>query len=880
MPKWIRIYSTSALEWWARFIGHHPRLTILFSFLAAVTVLIYAINHFTIDTDLNNMISDKLPYRRLEKEFQQAFPQLGDTILIVVDAKTPEAARHQTKRVADRLEKESGLFKAVYIPGGGRFFEENGLLYLSMDELEDLADGLANVQPFLGFISNDFSLRGLFSVIKQIVGAEVEEKGRLVPVLDQVSKAFEGATSNAPYPLSWQELMIGEKAAREMSRQFIIAEPLLTEKGLFAGERAIQAIRGITKELELDGTNGVRVRLTGDVVLAYEDLLTVRRGIGFETLLSFILVSLALVIGLRSGRLVLASLLTLLVGLTWTLGFAMALVGHLNLISVTFGVLFIGLGIDYSIQYCLRYRELIALGIDHPEAIVGTGMRLGKSLLLCTITTAIGFYSFLPTAYTGVSELGLISGTGMFINFFATLTVLPALLTLMPLKRGKIKIFEPHKALYLLPYKHARAIGVGAIAVCISAVFFLPKVHFDYNPLNLYDPGSEAVSTIKELFQDENTPPWTLSVIAENEGRAKEMAIKLGRVKEVRQAITLASFVPENQAEKLNIISEIAVFMPPRLRSLEPVRLSYEEKMKSLSNLEKALKHERLGSREEQDAYWMSIRRLRKTVEEFKTMFANPDKGRKAVENLEKVLLSNLPFLYDGIETSLRAHPFTDSNLPEELRSRYVTSDGRYRVEVFPKENILNIDALERFVGAVTAVAPSAINTAVAIREAGRAVVQSFTQAIFYAIIAIVIFLLIDLKSIWDTLLILLPLGLSLLLTGGISAALDIPFNFANVIVVPLLLGFGVDTGIYFVYRFKTEPPPSGNMLETSTARALFFSTLTTILSFGTLSFSTHRGIASMGKLLIICIGFLMISTLLVLPGLLGFLQKSRGRNS
>jgi predicted RND superfamily exporter protein len=213
------------------------------------------------------------------------------------------------------------------------------------------------------------------------------------------------------------------------------------------------------------------------------------------------------------------------------------------------------------------------------------------------------------------------------------------------------------------------------------------------------------------------------------------------------------------------------------------------------------------------------------------------------------------------------------------LRSRYITPDGRYRVEVFLKGNLLNTDALERFVAAVTAVVPSAINVPVTIREAGGAVVRSFIQATIYATIAIMLFLLIGSKSVWVTFFTLLPLGLSLLLTVGTSAALDIPFNFANVIVVPLLLGYGVDTGIYFVYRFKTDPPASGNMLETSTARALFFSTLTTILGLGTLSFSTHRGIASMGKLLIICIGFLMISTLLVLPGLLGS-KKSRGRNS
>ena len=185
---------------------------------------------------------------------------------------------------------------------------------------------------------------------------------------------------------------------------------------------------------------------------------------------------------------------------------------------------------------------------------------------------------------------------------------------------------------------------------------------------------------------------------------------------------------------------------------------------------------------------------------------------------------------------------------------------------------------MKRFVKAVSALAPHSTDTPVTIREAGNAVVRSFLLATLYAFLVITLFMLIELKSLSDTALVLAPLVLSLLMTGAASAILDIPFNFANVIVIPLLLGSGVE-GIYFIHRFRTDPPPSGNMLETSTARALFFSTLTTILSFSTLSFSPHRGMASMGKLLTICIASLMITTLIFLPAVLKFV-KPRTRNS
>ena len=439
MLKWPRIDTARLLEGWTRSIVRHPLLVVILSSLVVVASLFYTISHFRINTDLADMISDQLPYRKLEKDLQRAFPQLGSTIVVVIDAEIPEAASHVRDRMLEGLKKEASRFKRIYVPGGGEFFEKNGLLYMSLKELEDLSDSLASAQPLLGFLSQDLSLRGLFSVLEKIVAQEVDAEGKksLIPFFDRLSEAFEAAASGRPFQLSWQELIVGKDAAKAMSRQFIILEPLLDENSFSGGGPAIEAIRRIRNDLALDQAGSAKVRLTGDVALEYENLVAVRGSMGVTTLISFILVALALAVGLGSGRLVFASLLTLLVGLIWTLGFAIVFIGHLNLISVAFGVLFIGLGIDYGIQFCLRYRESIESGLDHHPAIVSTVKAIGVSLRLSTVGAAIGFYSFLPTAYTGVLELGLIAGTGMFINLFATLVLLPALLTLMPLKKDK-----------------------------------------------------------------------------------------------------------------------------------------------------------------------------------------------------------------------------------------------------------------------------------------------------------------------------------------------------------------------------------------------------------------------------------------------------------
>jgi len=873
-----RNFSAHLFERWADFISHHSLLVLLLSALATVGILVYTANHFRIDTELSDMISEKLPYRKLEKDFQAAFPQFKETILVVVDAETPEGARLQTEKLAKRLKKESGLFRDVYMPGSGEFFERTGLLYLSVKDLEALSENLASAQPLLGLISRDFTLRGLFSVVERVVSQEgdLDQKTRLIPFINRLTQAIESVAASHPKQLSWYELILGKDMAQEASRQFIIIDPVPNGE-LAGGEAAIQAIYRIRDELGLYEANGIKVRLTGDVVLNYETLLIVNKAMGLTTLASFILVALVLVIGLGSARLVFASLLTLLLGFIWTLGFALFFVGRLNLISVAFGVLFIGLGIDYGIQYCIRYRELITSGLDHHGAVIETAKGLGVGLRLCAVAAAIGFYSFLPTPYTGVSELGLIAGTGMLINLFATLSLLPAFLTLFPLKKAGLKEFTLDRPLYKLPYQYARPIVVGAIVIAIGTLPFLPKLYFDYNPLNLYNSESEAVLTIQELFKNEGTAPWTISVLARDGQEAKEMVERLRGLKEVKEAITLTSFVPEDQPRKLAILSDLSLIMPPGLETLKPEKLTYEKYIASFEHLEASLKKALSPSPGGGDEYDASINRLYRSLEGFKKVLDHPEKGKKTFDKLERSLLTNLPVLFQQLQTSLQARAVKESELPAELRSRYVAPDGRYRVEVFPRENILKADSLRRFVETVAAIAPNATDAPVTIREAGNAVVRSFLLATLYALLAISLYLLIELRRFRDALLALLPLGLSLLMMAAASVILDLPFNFANVIVVPLLLGSGVED-VYLIYRFRKDPPLSGNMLETSTARALFLSTLTTILSFSALSFSPHRGMASMGKLLTIGIGFLMITTLVFLPALLKFV-KNTGRD-
>jgi len=850
-------------------------LTLLFTGI----VLYYTMAHLGIDASTADMLSETLPFRRNLKDFEQAFPQLQGTMLIVIHGKTPDLAQGASTILAKSLRNETRIFKTVYVPGGGKFFEKHALLYLSPKKLEDLADNLAKIQPFLGKLTRNQDLKGLFSMLTDAVNAVIDgEDIDLTPLFHQISEAIEALLNHRQYQVSWQELMQGGKLDPDRLRRFIVVQPRVDYSQLLPAKAAIREIRRLTRELHLTKDYGVNVGLTGKIALKYDQWQSVRRGAKLASIVSTILVGAILFAGLGSSWLVLVSLLSLAIGLIWTAGFASVAVGHLNLISVTFAVLYIGLGVDYAIHFCLHYKELIQKGNSHSEALVQTAQNIGSSLVLCAITTALGFYAFVPTAFAGMAELGIISGTGIFINLFISLTILPALLSLMPLSPKKTKPQAPRHVSTLfssLTSRYARVIWIGTLALGIGALFLLPRVSFDWNTLDLRDPNNESVVILKKLLSNSKTSPWYLNVLAPNFRAATEYGARLDKLDPVYKCITLGDFIPSHQTEKLDIIENIALIIGPELlgKDHQPPSSSADQ-ISAMHNFSLSLEtYLKTGGN------FPLVRAARTLHTDLRHLyFALNTQGQQPahmLRGLNRSLLSSLPEQLRLLQVSLEADRITWDNLPKDLARRWVTRDGRYRIEIFPRENLLDSAALRRFVIAVHSVVPNAIGLPVIDLEAGDAVVRAFQQASLLSLFAITILLLILMRPRSDTILVLLPLLLAGAFTGAASVLFDVPFNFANIIALPLLLGVGVDNGIHMVHRAHIMPFLDGQILRTSTARAVVYSALTTIFSFGSLILSTHRGIRSMGQLLTIGIVFILICTLIVLPALLRSRQEA-----
>ncbi len=847
-----------------------PLVVVLVALLACALALDYLVQNLRFNTDTEDMLSAELEWRQNNIHLKQAFPQDSDTLTVVLEAATPDEVEDGALALAGALAGRQEVFHDLFLGELDPFFRRNGLLYLDLPELEQLADDLAAIQPLLARLVREPTLPGLFGVLGEAL--DELDKGEEVPIgeaLDAVAAVLEAAAAGRPGRLSWARLMRPDEEQEPPWRAILVTRPVLDYSSLLPAAEPMALIRGIARELGLVPEQGIRVRLTGGAALANDEMLSVSRGAELAGLLSLVMVIAVLAWGLRSAVLIVASLLTLLAGLLLTAAFAILSVGELNLISVAFAVLYIGLGIDFAIHYCLCYRERLAAASAPRAALLGAAQVVGGSLALCAITTAVGFYAFIPTAYKGVAELGIIAGTGMLISLLLSLSLLPALLALLPVPRWRAPV-SLRGALFDLPQRHPRGVLRIALLLALGALVSLPWVRFDPDPLHLQDPGAEAVQTLKELLASGEESPLAINILRRSLEEARSLKQALEPLPTVREVVTLEDLVPAEQEEKMLIIEDLRLLVGEDLSMEQTPRAG--DTAAALAAMQ-ALQDRLDAWLEGGDGVPLAAqaRRLRAALAEWRSR----QEGRTAerlgtsLEDLAQRLLGLLPGRVRALGESLEAAPFGIGELPPRIALRWRSPQGLYRIEVRSAVDLNDNGQLQRFVREVQAVAPDAADSPVTYVEAGRAVVEAFRQAFVLALVLIALLLLWLMDDRRDVLLVLSPLLLASLLTAAATVLLDQPFNFANIIALPLLLGIGVDSGVHIVHRYHANRLAGTRLMHSSTARAVVVSALTTICSFGNLAFSPHAGTASMGLLLTLGVLFTLVCTLLVLPALL-----------
>ena len=848
------------------FCSRHAAPVIVASILLGIVSSWYAVTHFRMTTDINQLISPNISWRQREAEMEKAFPHF-ELIVAAINAPTQELVEAAANALAQRLSQQKDLFRTIDQPKGGKFFAQNGLLFQSTADLKSQMDMLTQAQRLVQVLAGDPSLRGVIQTLQfgllGVQGGQITLDAMTWP-LTQAADTIEKVNAGQPTNFSWYALVQGHPPTSGDLLRFLEIRAVLDYSELEPGRRATDAVRQAAVDLDIAGKYQAQLRLTGPVPMADEEFSTIKENAELNATVTITIVLFILWLALRWVRIILAVFVCVAVGLAMTAAVGMLLVGTLNLISVYFAVLFVGLGVDFGIQFSVRYRAERHDVDEVHEALLQTGRHAGAPLTLAALATAAGFLSFLPTVYKGVSELGLIAGIGMLIAFATSVTLLPALLSVLKPPS------EPEQLGYsaLAPVdsfleRHRIAILVVTAVVVTAGLPLLYWLRFDFNPMNLRSPKTEAVSTYLALKNDPDSGFNDIQVLAPSLETADQVAAKLRALPEVKRVLTLSSFIPADQQQKLPLIYNAAKVLLPLLNPTAPSQPPTDAQNVSMMGSTVDALRRLAGNGTGSGA--VAARRLADAM-------AALSKADPAVrQRLQDIIVQPLRIALDDLRTLLTAREVTRANLPPDLVREWVTAEGKARVDVAPSGDAADNEVLQKFARAVQAVAPEATEGPISILEARREVVVAFIEAGACALLSIGVLLWLTLRRFGDVLLTLVPLLLAGVVTLEICVLIDLPLNFANIIALPLLLGVGVAFKIYYIMAWRAGQT---NLLQSVLTRAVTFSACTTATAFGSLWFSSHPGTSSMGKLLAISLLTTMAAAALFQPVLMGKPRK------
>ncbi len=839
-----------------------PWAIIAITAILTVVTAAYSVRNFSINTNVNRLISQDLDWRQRELAVDRSFPHRNDTILVVVEAPTSEQATEANAALLKRLQGQSALFQSVQSLNESEFFQRHALLFASTEDVKGFATQFAQAQALFQVLNTDPTLRGLVQALTfGLAGLQ-----RKMYTLDDMARpltmfatTLEDVVAGRPASFSWRELVNRKAPTPGELRRFILIKPVLDFTQLEPGAVATKAIRQAVSDLKLESDYRARVRLTGSIPIQDEEFGTLKEHWELNAAVSLGFLIGILWLALGSARIIVAVLISIFCGLAMTAAMGLWLVGSLNPISVAFAVLFVGIGIDFGIQFGVRYRAERHEEPDLRKSLLNAARHVGIPLTLAATATAAGFMSFLPTHYRGLSELGLIAGLGMIIAFLVSITLLPALLKLFNPPGEK----EPLGYASLAPVdsfmeRHRIPIIVGTAVISLGGLPLLYYLQFDFNPMNLRSPKVESVATFLELRTDPNAGANAIDVLAPNLEDARATAERLRKVPEVNGIMTLDTFVPGDQEQKLTYIRALAKALEPAFKAPARPAPSDADNVAALNRGVDALKKAAAG---QTGPGAEAATRLANVL----SKLASGDEALR--ERATAALVVPLKTAISGMRLSLEAQPITADNLPADIKASWITSDGRARVEAHPKGDTNDNEVLRQFARSVLAVEPRASGGPIAILESGHAVVRAFIEAGAWAFLSIAILLWIVLRRFTDVCLTLIPLALAGVVTLEICVLIGLELNFANIIALPLLLGVGVAFKIYYITAWRAGQT---QLLQSPLTRAVMYSALATATAFGSLWLSSHPGTSSMGKLLALSLVTTLAAAVLFQPVLMG----------
>jgi len=765
------------------------------SLLLAGVSIGYTLNHLGFKTSRLDLISHDHEFQVLYQQYRQQFEDF-DGMIVVVEGDDPEPMKNFAEALVEKLNTRRETFSQIYYKVDTGYFKNKALLYLEKEELQELGGKLESHQDFLEAVNRSPGLNTLLRSINQeisvgmvdslltdFLGTDTEDEetadlSLMIALFKQMTAHLKGETR---YRSPWDAFLnrqdnplksAGYLVSDSGNLLFLLLNPVETKGDFAASKGAIDIIRGMIAELQ-PGFPEVQVGLTGGEVISSDEMFTTHQDAKRASKYALAGVALLFILFYRDVIKPLLAMFTLLVGIAWALCYTTLSVGHLNIISVVFTTILIGLGIDFGIHILCRYREERRLGRDSYAAMQTTLQQTGQSNVAGAVTTAIAFGAMAFTSFVGIIELGIIAAGGVLLCLLAMVLVLPSLITLEERWR---------KPVYVLPsrvirrdhlseqiYSHFNVIIVVCLAVLVGAGVVAKDLYFDYNLLNMQARGIEAVEYEMKIINDGQRASWNAAVIADTLEEAEEKYKTLKTLSSVGKIESILSAIPEDQAGNIAEIKKIAPLLDGFKVEPKDENFSLSALHQTLDNIRfKLRKKEKAGA--DDDVFEASewARRIAEVLQH-----TAPATAATRLSQFSQKLFADYRIKMADLKSSAHPTPVKIEDLPEDLKTRFMSADGKFLLLIYPNINIWEREAMEKFLFEMRQIHPKVTGNAVHMFEATQLMIDGYIRAGLYALVAIFLYLLLTLRNLLATLLVLLPTLAGAVLTAGLMALVD-----------------------------------------------------------------------------------------------------------
>ena len=893
-----------ALAWLARSVFRHRGWYVYPQVVLFILSILYTVKYLEFDTRRDNLVGANKQYHQNFLKFKKEFPTQDD-LAVVVESEDAEKNRQFVERLGAKLEAETNLFHDVIYKGDPKMLGAKALQLFPEKDLRDFKQQLSDYRPFLQRFTQATNLVSLFALIntqfrtaKEEDNPENQSMVKALPALERIVRQAQACLhrlGTPPTPGVTALFDPNGEATQAIyitfadGRIFLVTAQAPTED---LNGAAVERLRELVAETRKE-VPGLNVGITGEPVLELDEMAQSQTDTTIASIASLVLCAFIFIYGYQQTGRPIKATACLVVGLAYTMAFATLSVGHLNILTITFVPILIGLAIDYGVHLISRYEEELRHGKTEEAALTTAMVYTGQGIFTGAFTTAGAFLAMGFTNFKGIQEMGIICGGGLLVCLIPMLTMLPVLLL-----RGRQNVIDHVQGDGLdrrarienLWLGHPRlALGL-TLGLCLLAGTQIRQVNFDYNLLNMQSAGLPAVEFEKKLIYATNSltkadgttnaPNKSLlyaAIIATNLAQAVALDSQLTNLPTVAAVESAARFLAEDQTRKLGLIDELK-------QSLATVHFSAPDtNIVELSELSTTL-YSLMGylgnagdvTAKDEPAIAKQLLSLRQAVADLRKDMLNGNLRTNALKlaQFQQVLFQDVLDTFNALQSQDSSAPLSIADLPDAIRDRFIGVTGKYLLMVFPRKDVWDRTNQKELLDQVRQIDPNVTGTPVQLYEYTSLLKSSYEEAAQYSLIAIIILVLVHFRSLLSVVLALIPVAIGALWLGGLMGWLHIPLNPANIMTLPLVIGIGVTNGIHILNRYAEEQTPS--ILARSTGKAVLVSGLTSIAGFGSLMLGKHRGIESLGQVMSIGLATCMIAGLVFLPALLNLFLRPK----